>query len=161
MKRETRIGSFTGSLRLEGGNLRYEREGDSFEADVSIVAMEPGCWSVLLNDESYRVTLSATGELAVNGIAMPVEVFDPRSLRSASGSALSQGKQTVCAPMPGKVVRILVAQGDVVEAGQGLVVVEAMKMQNEMKSPKAGTVVELKTRVDAAVTAGDILVVVE
>ena len=63
--------------------------------------------------------------------------------------------------MPGKVVRVLVEPGDSVEAGQGLVVVEAMKMQNEMKSPKAGRVVEVRTRVDAAVVAGEALIVVE
>jgi biotin carboxyl carrier protein len=63
--------------------------------------------------------------------------------------------------MPGKVIRVLVAAGDPVEAGQGLVVVEAMKMQNEMKSPKAGRVVEVKTKPHAAVAAGDVLVVVE
>ena len=63
--------------------------------------------------------------------------------------------------MPGKVVRVLVEPGDSVEAGQGLVVVEAMKMQNEMKSPKAGRVVEVRTRADAAVAAGEALIVVE
>jgi biotin carboxyl carrier protein len=63
--------------------------------------------------------------------------------------------------MPGKVIQVLVAVGDTVEAGQGLVVVEAMKMQNEMKSPKAGRIVEVKTKRDAAVAAGDVLVVVE
>jgi biotin carboxyl carrier protein len=63
--------------------------------------------------------------------------------------------------MPGKVIRVLVAPGDTVEEGQGLVVVEAMKMQNEMKSPKAGRVVEVRARADATVGAGEILVVVE
>ena len=63
--------------------------------------------------------------------------------------------------MPGKVVRVLVQPGDAVEAGQGLVVVEAMKMQNEMKSPKAGRVAEVRTRADAAVVAGEALIVVE
>jgi biotin carboxyl carrier protein len=63
--------------------------------------------------------------------------------------------------MPGKVIRVLVSIGDTVELGQGLVVVEAMKMQNEMKSPKAGRIVEVKTKADAAVAAGDVLVVVE
>jgi biotin carboxyl carrier protein len=63
--------------------------------------------------------------------------------------------------MPGKVVRVLVSVGDPVEPGQGLIVVEAMKMQNEMKSPKAGIVVEIKTKDGATVAAGEILVVIE
>ncbi len=63
--------------------------------------------------------------------------------------------------MSGKVIRVLVAQGDMVEEGQGLVVVEAMKMQNEMKSPKAGRVAEVRARPDSTVGTGEILVVVE
>jgi biotin carboxyl carrier protein len=63
--------------------------------------------------------------------------------------------------MPGKVIRVLVSQGDSVEAGQGLVVVEAMKMQNEMKSPKAGRVAEVRAEPGAAVLAGETLIVVE
>lgn len=63
--------------------------------------------------------------------------------------------------MPGKVVRVLVAEGDMVEAGQGLVVVEAMKMQNEMKSPKAGRVIEVKAKPDSTVAAGQVLLVIE
>jgi biotin carboxyl carrier protein len=63
--------------------------------------------------------------------------------------------------MPGKVVRVLVAAGTLVETGDALVVVEAMKMQNELKSPKAGTVIEVRAETGATVNAGDVLVVVE
>jgi biotin carboxyl carrier protein len=63
--------------------------------------------------------------------------------------------------MPGKVVRVLVEAGQAVEAGQGLIVVEAMKMQNELKSPKSGTVAELRAANGSTVNAGDVLVVVE
>ena len=67
----------------------------------------------------------------------------------------------IAAMMPGKVVRVLVAEGDEVEAGAGLVVVEAMKMQNEMKSPKSGRVVEVKIKPEATVAAGEVLMVIE
>jgi biotin carboxyl carrier protein len=63
--------------------------------------------------------------------------------------------------MPGKVVRVLVKAGALVEAGDALVVVEAMKMQNELKSPKSGTVVEVRAEMGAPVNAGDLLVIVE
>ena len=96
-----------------------------------------------------------------NGRTILVEIFDPRALRGRGRGGSAQGRQNVTAPMPGKVIRVLVAAGDAVEAGQGLVAVEAMKMQNEMKSPKAGRVAEMKTKEGAAVTAGDVLVVVE
>jgi biotin carboxyl carrier protein len=90
-----------------------------------------------------------------------VEIFDPRELRAKSSAAASHGRQNIAAPMPGKVVRLLVAVGEAVEPGQGLIVVEAMKMQNEMKSPKTGVVVEVKTTDGATVAAGEILIVIE
>ena len=65
------------------------------------------------------------------------------------------------APMPGKVVRLLCAAGDQVTAGQGVAVVEAMKMQNEVQSPKAGQVLELRVREGQTVNAGEVLAVIE
>ncbi|MDQ3806105.1 MAG: biotin/lipoyl-binding protein, partial [Acidobacteriota bacterium] len=67
----------------------------------------------------------------------------------------------ISAQMPGRVVRVLVEAGQEVEAGQPVVVVEAMKMQNEMKSPKAGAVAEVRARDGATVNAGDVLVIIE
>ena len=93
---------------------------------------------------------------------MPVEVRDPRSLRSRQGGAQDEkGPRKIVAPMPGRVVRLLVAEGAEVEAGQGIVVVEAMKMQNEIKSPKKGMVKKITASEGAAVNSGDVLAVVE
>src|SRR5437667_10102048 len=80
-----------------------------------------------------------------------------------TGGAATQADKAprIVAPMPGKVVRVLVEVGDQVEAGAGIVVVEAMKMQNEMKSPKIGTVVTLNVEVGATVNAGDVLAIIE
>ena len=72
-----------------------------------------------------------------------------------------EGKKKIVAPMPGKVVRVLVKEGAEVEAGQGVVVVEAMKMQNELKSPKQGTVQKVIAVEGANVNAGDVLLIVE
>jgi biotin carboxyl carrier protein len=90
-----------------------------------------------------------------------MEVFDPRDLRAGPGSSSNHGRQEITASMPGKVIRVLVSQGETVEEGQGLIVVEAMKMQNEMKSPKGGMVMEVRVGPDATVSAGEVLVVVE
>ena len=91
-----------------------------------------------------------------------VRLTDPKHLRGAGpGGGEQGGRAQVRAPMPGKVVRVLVGAGQAVAAGQGLVVVEAMKMQNELKSPKSGTVAELRAEPGATVNAGDVLVVVE
>jgi biotin carboxyl carrier protein len=90
-----------------------------------------------------------------------VEVQDPRALRHNAARADVEGRQTLTAAMPGKVVRVLTAPGDEVQAGQGIVVVEAMKMQNEVKSPKTGRVLSVAVGEGAAVAAGDVLAVVE
>ncbi len=87
---------------------------------------------------------------------------DPRSLQGRRGAgAGAEGPRPVKAPMPGRVVRLLVGVGDEVEEGQGVVVIEAMKMQNELKSPKAGRVVRVGVAVGDTVGSGDVLVVVE
>src|SRR5258708_38860619 len=99
--------------------------------------------------------------MSVNGRRLDIEVHDPRKLRGRGSAVRDAGRQTVAAAMPGRVIRLLVAIGQAVEAGEGLIVVEAMKMQNEMKSPKAGKVLEIRTTAGAAVAAGDALIVIE
>ena len=95
------------------------------------------------------------------GEEFPVEVLDPRAWRGKhSGVLEAEGRRQILAPMPGKVVRVLVKQGDAVEAGQGLVVVEAMKMQNEIRSPKSGKIERLSVTEGQAVNAGEVLAVV-
>jgi biotin carboxyl carrier protein len=91
-----------------------------------------------------------------------LEILDERRLRMrrASGKFTLEGPQRIDAPMPGKVVRVLVKQGDPVQEGQGLIVVEAMKMENELKSPKAGVVAELHAQEGQPVEAGAKLAVV-
>lgn len=91
-----------------------------------------------------------------------ITLTDPRRLRSATAAgALAGGAARIMAPMPGKVVRVLVEAGAQVEAGDGIVVVEAMKMQNEMKSPRAGKVVTVNIELGATVNGGDVLAVIE
>jgi biotin carboxyl carrier protein len=104
-----------------------------------------GSWSVVLRGQNYEVT-----------------IIDPKRLRSTQSSAAHQaGAAEIVSPMPGKIVRVLVEAGASVEAGAGVIVVEAMKMQNEMKAPKAGVVVSIRTEAGATVNAGDVLAVIE
>jgi biotin carboxyl carrier protein len=89
-------------------------------------------------------------------------IIDPKRLRSGQSSAVHHtGAAEIVSPMPGKIVRILVAEGANVAAGAGIIVVEAMKMQNEMKAPKAGVVVSINAAEGATVSAGDVLAVIE
>jgi biotin carboxyl carrier protein len=157
MTRHVTVNGRSAKIEIQGSRLRYEREdGAMIEREFSLEGT-----SVLLNGRSYRVSKGAGKEIWVNGRQFSMEVFDPRDLRPRQDATANHGRQEIAASMPGKVIRVLVAAGDAVEEGQGLVVVEAMKMQNEMKSPKAGRVAEIRARPDATVGAGEILVVVE
>ncbi|HEV2198799.1 MAG TPA: biotin/lipoyl-containing protein [Bryobacteraceae bacterium] len=163
-------GSGTGSraatlvVETQGGTgiLTYTREnGESVRRAFSMELAGAGRFSVLVEGRSYRVTVADRGAIAVNGRTLYMEVRDPRKLRARGAAERNAGRQTVAAAMPGQVIRVLVEVGQAVEAGQGLIVVEAMKMQNEMKSPKAGKVLEIRTAAGAAVAAGDALIVIE
>ncbi len=132
--------------------------------EASLNAVEPGVYSVLLNGRSYEVKIAPGPDgylVDFAGRRSVVQVRDPRSLTQRSRGGAGEGRQTLCAPMPGKVVRVLVKEGDQVEAGAGLVVVEAMKMQNELKAPKAGRIVQLKAAVGATVKHGEMLAAIE
>ena len=149
-------------LSVEGSRFSYrEKGGDTIERDFSIEAAGPGRHSILVEGRSYTVMPMPGGGVAVNGVVFPVEVIDPREYRGRGKSGLTEGRQQIAAPMPGRVVNVLVESGAAVEAGQGLIVVEAMKMQNEMKSPKAGRVAEVRVKPGAAVAAGEVLIVIE
>jgi len=128
------------------------------------VEVEPGVFSVLVSGCSFEVRLPAGGpatSVIAEGRRFSVEVRNPRDASRGSKSALGSGRQNVVAPMPGKVVRLLVKQGDAVETGQGLAMVEAMKMQNEMKATRSARVMEVRVRDGDTVAAGDTLVVLE
>jgi len=137
--------------------------GKRLELDAIRVAQ--GVLSILIEGRNYEIKRDSTasGEhLYLNGRAFQCEVRDPRALRGRrSASDYAEGPKRITAPMPGKVVRVLVAAGDSVEAGQGIVVVEAMKMQNEMKSPRAGRVLKVSVQAGSAVAAGEVLATIE
>ncbi len=149
------------------GNYRFRytsERSDGRQHEASLVEVEPGIFSVLLNGNSHEVKV-VTGPdgyyVDLEGLRSVVEVRDPRAVTRGRRGGLGEGRQIVSAPMPGKVIRVLVEEGDTVEAGAGLVVVEAMKMQNELKAPKAGTIVSLKAEPGATVAMGDMLVAIE
>ena len=162
MRRQARVDGRSARIEIEGTRLRYQSDdGAQVESEFSLERTGPGKFSVLLGGRSYQVTRGSGQEVLVNGHTFVAEVFDPRDFRPEQEAAPNHGRQEVAALMPGKVIRVLVAPGDAVQEGQGLVVVEAMKMQNEMKSPKAGRVAEVRARAEATVGAGEVLVVVE
>lgn len=122
--------------------------------------VEPGVWSVLDGTWSYEVRVAGS-EVRVNGRDVPVTAADPREWNPQAARASSAGLVQVKAPMPGKVVRVLVAVDEAVAAGQGVAIVEAMKMQNELKSPRAGVVRAVAVTEGSTVNAGAVIVTIE
>jgi len=127
--------------------------------------IEPDSYLFFLNTNVHecRVTPSkGTFDVSIHGRNYSITIVDPKRLRSGQNSDRHHhGVAEILAPMPGKVVRVQTEVGATVEKGAGVIVVEAMKMQNEMKSPRDGTVVSIKVKPGDTVNAGDVLAVVE
>ncbi|MGA8532246.1 MAG: biotin/lipoyl-containing protein [Acidobacteriaceae bacterium] len=143
------------------GQWTIRVDGEVVEADAHI--LRPGVLSLLIAGQSYRIVLDSHGEepaLLVGPERIAYGVEDPRSLKVRRRHGGGDGPVTLKASMPGRVVRILVEWGAQIEAHQGVVVIEAMKMQNELKSPKAGKVAELRVSVGDTVSAGDVLAII-
>jgi biotin carboxyl carrier protein len=144
--------------KVNDTELQFDLEGELTRMSVNEV--EPGLYAILRNSRSLQARV-IEGQVEIGGHTFRVDVRDPRERTGKGAGAGAAGRQNVVAPMPGKVIRILVSQGDMVEAGQGLIVVEAMKMQNEMKAPKAGSVAQVKVSEGATVAVGETLLVIE
>jgi len=132
---------------------------------LDVVSAQDGMLSLLLQGKSYEVrheTVGVESNVVVGQERFNASVRDPRSFRSRRRSGASeQGVMKIKAPMPGKVVRILAPAGTQVETGQSVLVIEAMKMQNELKAPKTGVVKKINVEEGAAVDAGQALAEVE
>ncbi len=158
------------ALSINGAGERIEilspapdcrfRLGDSAEVTAEVEMAEPGVYSILMDGSSYEAAVTETAAglvVVIDGFRFEIDVRDPRRFTRKAAGGAADGIATIAAPMPGKVVRVLAEAGEAVEAGQGLVVVEAMKMQNEMKAPRAGKILSLHAREGATVTAGEVL----
>ncbi len=155
--------SYRVDLSLDQGRWSCRLDGERVEVDA--VLARPDVLSILVNGAAYEVKRERTLadlHLWVKNSRFQVAVSDPRSLRARkSERALGEGSQKLTASMPGKVVRLLVSLNAEVEAGQGILVVEAMKMQNELKSPRKGVVKQILAAEGATIRAGEVLAIVE
>jgi biotin carboxyl carrier protein len=142
-------------------SVTFTVDGRLVEANA--IRTSSGAYSILLGGRSLEVAAEESSNgllLRMNRREFQVEIFDPRSWRRGGGAGIElEGRQQLIAPMPGKIVRVLVAVGQQVNAGQGLLVIEAMKMQNEIRSPKSGTVEKLAGE-GRTVNAGEVLAIV-
>ena len=123
-------------------------------------------YSLIVDNRSFEVEVDNTADeyrVLVDGRNYHIHLVDERRIRvggTQSGLEL-QGRQNVSVPMPGKIIAVLVGEGDAVEKGQGLVIVEAMKMENEVRSPISGEVKEIRVKPGDTVEGGAVLIVVE
>lgn len=141
-------------------------DGRSYELEVA--EPEPNVY-LIKNDarifEAFVSPQQKAGDpfqVQIDRHSLDIKLFDPKRLRGTGGNAEhGDGAAEIRTAMPGKVVRILVETGSAIEKGDGVLVVEAMKMQNELKSPKAGIVKEIRVEEGSTVSAGDVLAVIE
>jgi len=162
---EVTLGEKTYRVELTRAGEQWKCRLDGRELPVDIVYGQNGVLSLLLGGKSYEVkqeTVGAETNVVVGHERFNASVRDPRSFRSRSRvGAAEQGVMKIKAPMPGKVVRVLAGVGTQVELGQSVIVIEAMKMQNELKAPKNGVVKKINVAEGAAVDAGQALAEVE
>ena len=170
MTYEVEINGRTRRVDVERATNGYVVVVDGRRHAVDVTAIN-GALSLIFDDgRSFEVSVveqpHSSGQLSVhvNGRVVTAAVGTSRGSwgrRGAEGGAAGTGPQRVSAPMPGKVVKVLVKPGDKVAVRQGVVVVEAMKMENELRSPRDGVVAEVKVAEGASVDAGAVLVVIE
>ena len=153
-------------LKLEEGQISAKIGGRVYTLQVREIQADSYLFFLGANVHECRVSERAgskeTFDVTIHGRSHEVTIFDPKRLRSGQNSDRHHhGIAEILAPMPGKVVRVQTEAGASVEKGEGVIVVEAMKMQNEMKSPRAGVVVSINVKPGDTVNAGDVLAVIE
>lgn len=152
-------------LELQHAEGRWQCRLDGREVQMDAVLARHDVLSILIGGKAYEIKRERTANdlhFWVGGARYSAALRDPRSLRSRKRAAGDeQGPRKLVAPMAGKVVRVLLKENTEVEAGQGVLVVEAMKMQNEIKSPKKGTLHKIVAGEGTAVNTGDVLAIVD
>lgn len=168
MKLHAAIADYQTDIQIQddGGRVCAEIDGRRYELDVH--ESGPDGYLFITNGQVFDCRVEGRPEsgkpidVFVGAIDFRITLTDPKRLRGAAlASEHGDDAARIIAPMAGKVVRVIVKVGAKVAAGEGLIVVEAMKMQNEMKAPKAGTVIALNTQAGATVNGGDVLAVIE
>lgn len=153
-------------IKRDGEKVFAEIDGRKYELEAS--EPEPNIFLLKNQGKIYEIFVSPREnsnepfQVKVKNSEFKINLIDPKRLRSAgSGVEHGEGLAEIKTTMPGKVVRVLAEQGAEIKAGEGVIVVEAMKMQNEIKSPKDGVVTEIRFAEGATVNAGDVLAVIE
>ncbi len=158
-----------GSYELEvvrsGSESEYSLAGShETSGSASVAEVQPGVFSVLVDQKSFTVYVSERDgllEVWAGGQRHTVSIADARDRPAGNKKTGADGPVEIRAQMPGRIIKLLVGAGAAVQTGQGIIVVEAMKMQNEMKSPKDGVVSHLRVQEGDTVAAGETMMVIE
>ena len=165
MRYDICLGGRTYRLELHKKEEKWECRLDGRELSIQVVPISMDKLSMLVDGKPFEVKREPAREglaVFIRGTRYEVSVQDPRSWRGRTRAAQDEaGPQKLIASMPGKVVRVLAREGDTVLSGQGIAVVEAMKMQNEIRSPRNGVLRKLLAHEGMKVNAGEVLGVVE
>ena len=157
-KQEVEIVRDGSNLSARVGDRKYAIEVSEPEKNVFLLKNSGKIFEALVSPAPATSTM----RVRIGTSEFEAAIIDPKRLRGSKSSDDDEsGRAEVKTAMPGKVVRILVAVGDTVQKGDGVIVVEAMKMQNEMKSPKDGVVNEIRVAESETVGAGDVLVIID
>ncbi len=162
-----KLGEKTHTVEIEETDKSLYRvavDGNEFLVDGRQTGLRS--YSLIVNHRSFEVDVDCVEDeyrVLVDGRSYHIHLVDERRMRLGGLQAgiQLQGRQEVSVPMPGKVIAVLVSEGERVEKGQGLVIVEAMKMENEVRCPITGGVKEVKVKAGETLEAGTVLVVVE
>jgi len=166
MKLQAEIDGKTSKVEVRRDGERVFAHVDDRVYELEASEPEPGVFLLKHNGRVFNAFAfkkpDGTSEVTVNGKSFHVQIIDPKRLRGSGGNeSHDHGLAEIKTAMPGKVVRILTSVGETVEKGSGVIVVEAMKMQNELRSPKDGVIKEIRVSDGATVNAGDVLMVIE
>ena len=147
-------------IKREGETI-FARVGDR-EYELEASEVEPNVYLFKYDNRIFEIYAAPNGIVNLGNHQLEISITDPKRLRGSNAAGASaDGIAEIKTAMPGKLVRVLVEIGAEVKQGESVLVVEAMKMQNEMKSPKDGVVKEIRFAEGATVNAGDVLAIIE
>ncbi|MGH7313630.1 MAG: biotin/lipoyl-containing protein [Candidatus Rokuibacteriota bacterium] len=153
------------SVDITGADGAYRVTIDDQVWEVDARRTAPGIYSLLIGGVSHVADVNEQEGLSVVHVggetyAVQVEEHTRYVIRTQGGTSAPRGARTITAPLPGRITQVAVKPGDAVTPGDTLVVIEAMKMENEFKASVAGRVVEVRVEPGQAVNAGDVLLVI-
>lgn len=147
-------------IKRDGEKVFARVDGREYELEASEI--EPNVYLFKYDNQIFQIYVAPNGIVNLGNHQLEISITDPKRLRgSGAKDAVADGIVEIKTAMPGKLVRVLAEEGAEIKQGEGVLIVEAMKMQNEMKSPKDGVVREIRFAEGATVNAGDVLAIIE